>query len=91
MDLSIPAYLFLGPGFSLLALEFLFPPFQADFGNGIALGLGRSLVLLPPSVASAVSVTVNWGALGADCLALALCLVVSYRLLSRAEPLWARD
>jgi hypothetical protein len=91
MDLSIPAYFFLGPGFSLLVLEFLFPPFQANFGNGIVLGLGRSPVLLPPSVAAAVSVTINWSALGADCLALAICVIVSYRMLSRAEPLWAKE
>lgn len=91
MDVSIPAYFLLGPGFSLLVLEFLFPPYIAAFADGAILHLGRSVCLWPPNVKEALSVTIDWWALTSECFVLAVCLAVSYWLLSRTTPLWARE
>jgi|KBSSwiStaDraftv2_1062776.scaffolds.fasta_scaffold28207_3 hypothetical protein len=91
MDVSIPEYLLFGPGFTLLILEFLFPPYMAVYSDGTVLHLGRSILLFPPMPSGALSVAIDWAALGFECLVLGICLAVSYRLLSRAAPLWARD
>lgn len=91
MDVSIPEYFLLGPGFTLLILEFLFPPYAAIYSDGTVVHLGRSICLSPPALSGALSVAIDWGALGFECLVLGICLGVSYRLLSRAAPLWARD
>src|SRR5689334_4435213 len=88
IDLSIPAYFFLGPGCTLLVLEFLFPPYRAAFANGTVLHLGRSLLLLAPSLPGAKTVSIDWWALSCECFVLVICIAVSYRLLSRSEPLW---
>jgi hypothetical protein len=91
MDVSIPEYFLFGPGFTLLLLEFLFPPYAATFSDGTVLHLGRSIFLSPPVPNGSLSVAVDWVALGFECLVLGTCLAVSYRLLSRAAPLWARE
>ena len=91
MDLSIPKYFLLGPGASILLLEMLFPPFKAYFAGRDAIALGRSLFMAPPALEGAVSVGIHWGALGFEFAALILCIAISYRLLSRTQPLWAAE
>jgi hypothetical protein len=91
MDVSIPEYFFLGPGFTLLILESVFPSYAATYADGTVLHLGRSICLSPPAPNGALYVAVDWIALGFECLVVGICLAVSYRLLSRAAPLWARD
>lgn len=91
MDLSIPKYFLLGPGASILLLEVLFPPFNAHLAGGSTVALGRSLFVAPPALEGAVSVGIHWGALGVEFAVLMLCIAVSYRLLSRAQPLWTEE
>jgi hypothetical protein len=91
MDLSIPKYFLLGPGASILLLEMLFPPFKAHLAGGDTIALGRSLFVAPPALEGAASVGIHWGALGIEFVVLILCMAMSYRLLSRAQPLWAEE
>ena len=91
MDVSISEYFFFGPGLTLLILEFLFPPYAATYSDGMVLHLGRSIFLSPPTPHGALSVVIDWVALGLECLVLGICLAVSYRLLSRFVPLSVRD
>ena len=91
MDLSIPKYFLLGPGASILLLQMLFPPFKAHFAGGGTIALGRSLFVAPPALEGAVSVGIHWGALGAEFAVVILCIAISYRLLSRAQPLWTEE
>jgi len=91
MDLSIPKYFLLGPGASILLLEILFPPFKAHLEDGGTIALGRALFVAPPELEGAVSVGIHWGALGVELAVLILCIAISYRLLSRAQPLWAEE
>jgi hypothetical protein len=91
MDLSIPKYFLLVPGALILLLEMLFPPFRVPLADGGTIALGRSLFVAPPALEGAVSVGIHWGALGVELAALILCLTISYRLLSRAQPLWAEE
>ena len=91
MDLSIPKYFLLGPGASILLLEMLFPPFKAFFAGGGSIALGRSLFAAPPALEGAVSVGVHWSALGAELAVVILCIAISYRLLSRTQPLWSEE
>ena len=91
MDLSIPKYFLLGPGASILLLEILFPPFKAVLADGAVVALGRSLFIAPPALQGAASVGINWGALGVELTVLALCIAISYGLLSRAQPLWTEE
>jgi hypothetical protein len=91
MDLSMPKYFLLGPGASILLLEMLFPPFKAHFSGGDTIALGRSLFAAPPALEGAVSVGIHWVALGVEFAVLISCITISYRLLSRAQPLWAEE
>jgi hypothetical protein len=91
MDLSIPKYFLLGPGASILLLEMLFPPVQGTLRRRGTIALGRSLFVTPPALEGAVSVGIHWGALGVEFAVVMLCIAISYRLLSRAQPLWAEE